>query len=183
MFENAKWILHPENKLYEPVSFIREIKSEKKIKIEIKKGTFNRTVYCLKGLGENGYHGGQRGDLNVVIKVRPNEFLARENKDTKNLVTKISINPYVGLFGGEAEIYTLDGIKTIKIPKNTKNGQTIAIKGLGIDDKSDLLVHVDYADVKSGSLDQKIIDLLKENNFSFKTELPEKDKKRFDFEK
>ena len=40
MFENAKWILHPENKLYEPVSFIREIKAKKKIK----KATLNITA-------------------------------------------------------------------------------------------------------------------------------------------
>ena len=40
MFENAKWILHPENKLYEPVSFIREMKTNKKIK----KATLNITA-------------------------------------------------------------------------------------------------------------------------------------------
>ena len=40
MFENAKWILHPENKLYEPVTFIRKIGAEKKIK----KATLNITA-------------------------------------------------------------------------------------------------------------------------------------------
>ena len=32
MFENASWIVHPDNKLYEPVKFIKEIKPKGKIK-------------------------------------------------------------------------------------------------------------------------------------------------------
>ena len=32
MFENAKWIIHPENKLYEPVRFIKKLDFTKKIK-------------------------------------------------------------------------------------------------------------------------------------------------------
>ena len=32
MFENASWIVHPENKLYEPVKFIKEIKPRGEIK-------------------------------------------------------------------------------------------------------------------------------------------------------
>jgi hypothetical protein len=54
MFENAKWILHPENKLYEPVSFIREIKAEKKIK----KATLNITALGVYYAEIDGYRVG-----------------------------------------------------------------------------------------------------------------------------
>ena len=39
MFENASWIVHPENKLYEPVCFLKEFS----IKKQIKKATLNIT--------------------------------------------------------------------------------------------------------------------------------------------
>ena len=39
MFENAKWIIHPMNKLHEPVRFIKKLN----LKGEIKKATLNIT--------------------------------------------------------------------------------------------------------------------------------------------
>jgi molecular chaperone DnaJ len=96
------------------------------------------------GEGDAGRSAGPRGDLYVVLSVRPHDFFERKGNDL-HCVIPISF-PQAAL-GDEFEVPGIDGPINIKIPEGTQSGREIRIRGRGVphlNDKShgDLIVKV-----------------------------------------
>ena len=83
-----------------------------------------------KGKGKSG--GGQRGDLIIVVEVADSGEYERKGND---LYKSFDVPLKLALFGGKVEVSTLDKRVTLKVPKNTKNGQKFRIRGAGIVDR------------------------------------------------
>ncbi len=85
------------------------------------------------------------GDLVMAVTVQPHkDFVV----DGNNLRTKIPVNLYAALLGGEVRVPTLQGALELVIPADTQNGKVFRLKGQGMPDvkdsskRGDLLVEV-----------------------------------------
>ncbi len=120
--------------------------NNKKVRIKIEPGTKDGKKLRLKGLGNEGLNGGEKGDLYLTLKIEKDPYF---EIDGKNLYYDLYIDLYTAVLGGKKEIITLGG-KTINltIPKGTESGKILRLKGLGFptSEKSktygDLLVRI-----------------------------------------
>ena len=83
----------------------------------------------LSGMGNASLDGGPNGDLYVYISVKKHPFFERNGVD---IICEIPITFAKAALGGEIDIPTLNGKKTIKIPAGTQNDKLFRMKGEGI---------------------------------------------------
>jgi molecular chaperone DnaJ len=131
------------------------IKASRKIKVKIPAGVDNGSNLRLKGEGEAGT--AVRGDLYVVIEVRPHSVFQRHNND---ILTEINISLSKAILGQDVEVPTLDGKVSMKIPAGTQSGKIFRLKGKGIPDlhgrgMGDELVRLNVEIPKSLSPEQR----------------------------
>ena len=72
--------------------------------------------------------GGPKGDLYVVLSIRPHDFFERHGHDL-HCVVPISF-PQAAL-GAEFEIPGIDGPVNLKIPEGTQSGKELRVRGRG----------------------------------------------------
>ena len=113
---------------YNGVSRIINVNTEK-LKINIKPGVTDGQSLRVKGKGSAGQNGGQNGDLYLTIKVNPHHLFTRKDND---LYCEVPLDIYTALLGGNLKVYTFKGDLNIKIPKETENGKTFRLKGIGM---------------------------------------------------
>lgn len=106
------------------------VKKEKTIKVKIPAGIDTGRRIRLSGEGEAGLMGGPRGDLYILVAVRPHKFFRR---DGANLYCRVPIPMTKAALGGEIEVPTIAGKTTkVKIPAGTQSGQNFRLKGKGM---------------------------------------------------
>jgi molecular chaperone DnaJ len=99
------------------------------------------------------------GDLYVVTRVRRHPFFEREGND---LACEITISFTQAALGARVEIPTLGGTEVLKIPAGTQPGETIRLKGHGVQDvagrrRGDLFVKVLVRTPENLSKEQKAL--------------------------
>jgi len=104
-------------------------KVTRKIKVKIPAGVDNGSHLRIRGEGEQGATG--RGDLYVVIEVRPHAIFQRRGND---ILIEENISLSKAILGGETQVPTLDGKVNMKIPTGTQSGKVFRLKGKGIPD-------------------------------------------------
>ncbi|WP_317891708.1 molecular chaperone DnaJ [Acidicapsa acidisoli] len=119
---------------------VREFKMNVKVPAGVEDGTRIR----YSGEGESGRFGGPRGDLYVVLTVRPHDFFERDGYDL-HCVVPISF-PQAAL-GAEIQIPALDGEVTLRVPEGTQSGKEFRIRNHGVphlneSGRGDLVVEV-----------------------------------------
>jgi len=105
------------------------VSSEFKLNVKVPPGVEEGTRIRYTGEGDAGRSGGPRGDLYVVLSVRPHDFFERQGNDL-HCVVPISF-PQAAL-GDEFEIPGIDGPINLKIPEGTQSGREIKIRGRGV---------------------------------------------------
>jgi molecular chaperone DnaJ len=98
-----------------------------RIKVKIPAGVETGSRLKMRAEGEVGTGG--KGDLYVLIEVRPHPIFQRQEND---IVTEISIGLAKAILGGEVEVQTLHGKVRMKIPPGTQSNSTFRLKGKGI---------------------------------------------------
>src|SRR3990170_7864522 len=121
----------------------------KRVEVKIPAGVQDGSRVRIAGEGRTGPAGGPRGDLYVVVRVRPHSRFERKGAD---LVTEVGVALEDAVLGGEVEVPTLSGKRVaLKLPPLTQNGRVFRLSGLGmprLDEKrknkarGDLLVRV-----------------------------------------
>jgi molecular chaperone DnaJ len=104
-------------------------KVTRKIKVKIPAGVDTGSNLRMRGEGEAGTAG--RGDLYVVIEVKPHPVFQRHHND---IVTEITVSLIKAILGSEVEVPTLNGNVQMKIPAGTQSGKIFRLKGKGIPD-------------------------------------------------
>ena len=107
---------------------VGKVRKNKKIQIKIPPGVDMGSKLRIRAEGEPGERGGPSGDLFIFIYVEPHDFFLREGDE---IVCQIPISFPQAALGAEMEIPTLNGKKTISIPKGTESGEIFRIKGEG----------------------------------------------------
>jgi DnaJ-class molecular chaperone len=102
----------------------------KHIEVRIPPGVDNGSRVRVAGEGQPGIGGGPRGDLFLVISVRPDPNFERKGDD---LTTEIPVDLTTAMLGGEAPVTTPDGKRLLlTIPPETQNGQEFRLTGKGM---------------------------------------------------
>ncbi|MEO8772042.1 MAG: J domain-containing protein [Ferruginibacter sp.] len=100
----------------------------KNIRITIPAGVENRQVIKLKGYGAPGANSGPAGDLYITFIITPHAEFKRLGND---LYTRVTIDLYTALLGGETVVETLKGKVKLKVNPGTQYGTKIRLKGKG----------------------------------------------------
>jgi curved DNA-binding protein len=113
-----------------------------------------------KGHAQNG----RAGDLFLKIKVASNPEYTRDGDD---LIKTFDVPLYSALFGGKVAIKTLEKEIKLKVPQNTKNGQSFRVKGMGATNRKtktrgDLYLKANIVLPKVEDLDDNLIEIMKE---------------------
>ncbi|UWX60942.1 J domain-containing protein [Chryseobacterium oranimense] len=100
----------------------------KKVRITIPAGVYDGQQIKLKGHGNPGFNGGPNGDLYITFNIPVDPNFERIGDDLK---TKVSIDLYTAVLGGDVKVNTLDGSVNLKVKPETQNGTTVRLKGKG----------------------------------------------------
>ncbi|MEN6519755.1 MAG: DnaJ C-terminal domain-containing protein [Armatimonadota bacterium] len=100
----------------------------RRIEVKIPKGVKDGSRIRLAGQGEPS-RGSQRGDLYLIVKMRPHPKYERKDDD---LYTDVPVNYTTAALGGEVQVQTLSGRVNMKVPAGTSSGQTFRLAGQGM---------------------------------------------------
>ncbi|MCK4984322.1 MAG: molecular chaperone DnaJ, partial [Desulfobacterales bacterium] len=106
-----------------------QVMASKKVAVKIPAGVDHGSRLRLTGEGEPGVYGGPPGDLYVFIHVQPHEFFKRQDTD---IICEIPISFVQAALGDKISVATLNGKKTLEIPKGTQPGDIFYFHGEGI---------------------------------------------------
>jgi len=105
------------------------IRRQKRFGLKIPPGIDSGYSLRLRGEGELGSRGGPRGDLYVVVHVKPHAVFKREG-------SHIMLDTYIGFpraaLGTKIEVPTLDGKVEVKVPAGTQTGTVFRLRGKGV---------------------------------------------------
>jgi molecular chaperone DnaJ len=107
------------------------VRERHKVRVRIPAGVDTGSRLRLRREGEAGLRGGPRGDLYIVIHVKPHDFFERHGND---IYLRLPISIVQAAMGDEIEVSTLDGPRNLKIPAGTQTGEQFRLKRLGIPD-------------------------------------------------
>jgi molecular chaperone DnaJ len=103
--------------------------TEIKLHVKVPKGVEDGTRIRYGSEGDAGRLGGSKGDLYVILSVRPHDFFERHGQDL-HCVIPISF-PQAAL-GADFEIPGIDGPVSIKLPEGTQSGREMRVRGRGV---------------------------------------------------
>lgn len=105
-------------------------RTDKTLKVKIPAGVETGRRIRLTGEGEAGVRGGPRGDLYVLLSVKPHKLFQR---DGANLYCRVPITVTRAALGGEVQVPTIEGTRaTVKVPAGTQTGQQFRLKSKGM---------------------------------------------------
>ncbi len=103
---------------------------DKNLSVNVPAGVEDGTRIRLAGEGESGLKGAPPGDLYIFLSVKPHAIFQRDGSD---LFCRVPISMTKAALGGEVEVATLDGAKTmVKIPEGTQTGKQFRLKRKGM---------------------------------------------------
>lgn len=101
----------------------------RRIKLKVPSGIDDGYSLRLGGEGEPGIQGGPKGDLYVVVHVKPHEIFERNGDD---ILCEAHIDFPQAALGTKIYVPTLDGKAKIKIPSGTQTGTLFRLRGKGV---------------------------------------------------
>ncbi len=122
------------------------------IKLKIKPGISDGQTLRIPGKGYAGPNGGKNGDLMIVVRVAKHPEYNRIDDD---LYYDLPVDIYTAVLGGKVELKTFKGKINVNIAKETPNGKTLRLKGLGMpkygkeNQAGDLYVKIDLQTPKN----------------------------------
>ncbi|MBB4806060.1 curved DNA-binding protein [Chryseobacterium defluvii] len=100
----------------------------KKVRITIPAGVYDGQQIKLKGHGNPGFNAGPGGDLYITFHIPSDPDFERTGNDLK---TKVMVDLYTAVLGGEVKVNTMDGGVNLKVKPGIQNGVTVRLKGKG----------------------------------------------------
>lgn len=99
------------------------------LQVDIPPGVSDGQRIRLRGQGQSSPQGGPPGDLYVVCRVKPHQWLRREDND---IVMDLPVTVGEAVAGADIDVPTVDGMTTIKLPPGASSGQRLRLRGKGI---------------------------------------------------
>lgn len=105
------------------------VRQTQNIKVTIPAGVDTGSQLRIRGEGEEGAAG--RGDLYVIIEVRPHPVFQRHHND---IITEVNIGLAKAVLGADVEVPTLNGKVKMTVPAGTQSNSIFRLKGKGLPD-------------------------------------------------
>ena len=134
----------------------------RRLEVRIPAGVTSGSRVRVAGEGQDG--NGRKGDLFLIVEVRPHDVFERKGDD---LHMEADVPLTTAVLGGEAEIQAIGRKVALKLPPQTQNGRVFRLAGLGIphlnsSGKGDLYVKVNVRlPDKIGPEEQTLFEQLK----------------------
>ncbi len=107
-----------------------QLARSKRIQVKIPAGVDTGSRIRVASEGQPGIGGGPRGDLFLVITVKPDPLYERKGDD---LYVDCDVELVTAMLGGEAQVMLPDGRKlALTIPPETQNGRIFRLAGKGM---------------------------------------------------
>ncbi len=106
-----------------------KVRKTDKLAVTVPAGVDTNMQLRLSGKGQAGDPGAPPGDLYVTIRVKAHEFFKREGLD---VYTQVSISYPQACLGTEFEVPTVNGQKTLEVPRGTPSGKVFSLPKQGI---------------------------------------------------
>ena len=100
----------------------------KRLEMKIPPGVNEGSRIRLAGEGAAG-PGGQKGDLYLIVRMKPNHTFERRGDD---LYEDMTVPFTTAALGGEIQVRTMKGRVTMKIPSGAQSGQAFRLTGQGM---------------------------------------------------
>lgn len=104
------------------------MRRSRKLSIKIPAGVDDGATMRLSGQGSAPRGGGQKGDLYVQIRVRPDRHLDRQGRD---ILSHATVSMVQAALGTEVDVTTVDGEVKLKVPAGTQSGKVFRLSGRG----------------------------------------------------
>ncbi len=105
------------------------VRKKKTLEVSIPAGIDDGQRISLSGQGSAGLHGGPRGDLIIVVSVRPHPTFERQGN---NIYFEMPITFAEAALGAKVTVPTLEGSSEFQIPEGAQTGTIFSLKGKGI---------------------------------------------------
>jgi curved DNA-binding protein len=133
------------------------------VKVRVPPGADEGSRVRIPGHGGESPNGGPKGDLILLVHVKPHPLLRREGDD---LHLDVPITVHEAYRGGKITVPTLDGSVRVSVPPLTQSGTALRVRGKGVAKKGkkagDLYVHFQVhipIDEHAGPLIDKLAEL------------------------
>ncbi|MFP4106458.1 MAG: DnaJ C-terminal domain-containing protein [Phycisphaerae bacterium] len=97
------------------------------IDVKIPAGVKDGSKVRIRGKGGQGPAGA--GDLYIHTRVKPHPYFRR---DGDNIYVDVPISITEAAMGGQADVPTLDGVSTVRIPAGSSSGRQLRLRGKGV---------------------------------------------------
>ena len=101
----------------------------RRLEVKIPPGMRDGSRVRVTGEGSSGQGGGPKGDLYLMVKLRPHALFERKEDD---LHAEVPISVVEAALGAEIEVPTLRGTVSMKVPPETSSGKTFRLSGYGM---------------------------------------------------
>ena len=138
----------------------------KRIEVTVPAGVDNGSRVRMAGEGHPGTNGGKRGNLYLIISVKPDGRFERKGN---NLYTNIEVLLTDAVLGSEVEVPTMTGKVALTVPPLSPNGKSFRLAGLGMpklksDEKGNLYARLQVRlPEKLSDDDRKLFEQLRES--------------------
>jgi molecular chaperone DnaJ len=106
------------------------VKKRQRVKVTIPAGIAHGQRITIPRQGDSARHGGDPGDLHVVVHVLPHKHFERQNND---IYCAVPISVTQAILGTEIQVPTLDGKRVkVKVPAGTQHGKVLRLRNEGI---------------------------------------------------
>jgi len=103
---------------------------KRKLVVPVPAGVEDGFQLEMSGEGEAGSNGGPRGNLYIIISVKPHRFFKRNRAD---IIYDLPLNIAQAALGVEIEVPTVEGKPVVlKVPAGVQSGRILRIKGRGV---------------------------------------------------
>lgn len=99
------------------------------LEVKIPPGVDTGSRVRVTGGGASGGAGGDRGDLYLLVTVRPHPFFDRKGDD---LYLELPLTVAEAALGTEVQVPTFKGNVSMRVPPETSSGKTFRLRGYGM---------------------------------------------------
>ena len=105
------------------------VRGEQTIRVKIPAGVATGQYMTLRGVGNAGPRGGERGDVLVIFEVQEDPRFERDGED---LYTEVLVSYPQLVLGADVEVPNVTGTVSLRVPAGTQSGQVFNVRGRGL---------------------------------------------------
>ncbi len=105
------------------------LRQDENVTVKVPPGVATGQYMTMRGVGNVGPRGGERGDVLVVFEVAEDPRFERDGED---LYCEVLVTYGQLVFGADVQVPTVSATVTLHVPERTESGQVFHLRGRGL---------------------------------------------------